>query len=188
MTRSDPEVTSFHLHSQVAVEGRKLGFYVCLSSNRAITRRRWQPRDRQRRHVTFRAGSDPEVTSFDRKSPGSGCGRAKTRVLCTFKLLQGGNSQEVQVTWQEMMSRDRKWCHFTESHLEVAVKGLKLRFCLRLSSHRAVTRRMCSYETGKTHVTSHDRKWPGSIAGSHLEVAVDGLKLVFCKRLSSFRL
>jgi len=30
------------------------------------------------------AGSDPEVTSFDRKSPGSGCGGPKTCVYCTL--------------------------------------------------------------------------------------------------------
>ena len=42
--------------------------------------------------------SDLEVMSFDQKSPGSGCRRAKTRVLCTFETLQGCNSQEVAVT------------------------------------------------------------------------------------------
>ena len=51
-------------------------------------------------------GSDPEVTSFDWKSPGSGCRRPKTRVLSRFELLQGCNSQEVAVTRQEMTTRD----------------------------------------------------------------------------------
>ena len=51
--------------------------------------------------------SDPEVTSLDRKSPGSGCRRSISQVLSTFELLQGCNSQEVAVTSQEMMSRDR---------------------------------------------------------------------------------
>ena len=46
-------------------------------------------------HVTR---SDPEVTSFDRKSPGSGCRRLKTRLLGSFELLQGCNSQEVAFT------------------------------------------------------------------------------------------
>ena len=46
-------------------------------------------------HVT---GSDPEVTSFGRKSPGSGCGRPISQVLGTFELLQGFNSQELTVT------------------------------------------------------------------------------------------
>ena len=53
-------------------------------------------------------GSDPEVTSFDRKSPGSGCRRPISQLLGTFKLLQGSNSQEVAVKWQEMTSQDRK--------------------------------------------------------------------------------
>ena len=42
--------------------------------------------------------SDPEVTSFHRKSPGSGCRRPKPRDLFTFERLQGCNSQEVPVT------------------------------------------------------------------------------------------
>ena len=43
-------------------------------------------------------GSDPEVTSFDWKSPGSGCRRPISQSLGTFELLQGCNSQEVEVT------------------------------------------------------------------------------------------
>jgi len=39
-------------------------------------------------------GSDPEVTSFDRKSPGSGSRRPKSGVCCTFHFLQGRSSQE----------------------------------------------------------------------------------------------
>ena len=33
-------------------------------------------------------GSDPEVTSFDRKSLGTGCRRPKSRVYCAFHFLQ----------------------------------------------------------------------------------------------------
>ena len=51
--------------------------------------------DVTRPHVTI---SDPEVTSFDRKSPGSGCTRPVSQVLGTFEVLQGCNSQEVAVT------------------------------------------------------------------------------------------
>ena len=58
--------------------------------------------DITRPHVTK---SGPKMTSFDRKSPGSGCRRLKTCVLCTFELLQGCNSQEVAVMLQEMTSR-----------------------------------------------------------------------------------
>ena len=45
------------------------------------------------------SGSDPEVTSLDRKSPGSGCGRPISQVLAMFELTQGCNSQEEAVTW-----------------------------------------------------------------------------------------
>ena len=47
------------------------------------------------------AGSDLEVTSFDWKSPGSGCGRPISQVSGTFELLQGCN-------WQEVAIRDSK--------------------------------------------------------------------------------
>ena len=50
--------------------------------------------------------SDLEVTSFDRKYPGSGCRGPIRHLLGTFELLQGCNSQEVAVTLQEMTSRD----------------------------------------------------------------------------------
>ena len=46
-------------------------------------------------HMT---GSDPEVTSFERNSPGSGCGKAISQVLDTFEPLRGCNSHEVAVT------------------------------------------------------------------------------------------
>ena len=53
-------------------------------------------------------GSDPEMTPFDRKSPGSGGRRLISQVLAKFELLQGCNLQEVAVTGMEMTSRDRK--------------------------------------------------------------------------------
>ena len=51
--------------------------------------------DLKRPEVT---ANDTEVTSFVRKSPGSGCRRPISQVLDTFELLQGCNSQEVAVT------------------------------------------------------------------------------------------
>ena len=51
-------------------------------------------------------GSDPEVMSFDRKKPGSGCRRPISQVLGTFEHKQGCNLQEVAVTRQDMTSRD----------------------------------------------------------------------------------
>jgi len=46
-------------------------------------------------------GSDPEVTSFDRKLPGSGRRKLKTGIYCGFDFLQGRSSQKEA-------SRDRK--------------------------------------------------------------------------------
>jgi len=40
---------------------------------------------------------DPEVTSFERKSPGSVCKGPKTGVYCTFHFLQGCSSLEETV-------------------------------------------------------------------------------------------
>jgi len=61
---SDQSVTSFDrkLHGN-AVKGRKLAFWVCLRSYKALPRRRWQSRDRKC-HVTSRARRYPDVTSF----------------------------------------------------------------------------------------------------------------------------
>ena len=54
--------------------------------------------DRKLRHVT---GSDPEVTSFDRKSPGRGWRRPKTCVSVHFISYKAVASSRRQ-------SRDRK--------------------------------------------------------------------------------
>jgi len=65
-TRNWRHLTGSHL--EVAVEGWKLTFWGRFRSYRAVTRRRWQSRDRKRRHVPScdrkRSGSDvwPEVT------------------------------------------------------------------------------------------------------------------------------
>ena len=138
------------------MEDRKLGFCVRLNSYNAVTCR-WQSRDRKWCHMTG-------VMWFHRKSPGGGCGRPKARVLSMFELLRGCNSQEVAVTCQDKTSRDltwwevtRKWHHFTGSHLEVPVEGLKLWFCLRLSSYGAAThKRRQSRDSKWHHVTSRD--------------------------------
>jgi len=42
-------------------------------------------------------GSDPEVTSFGRKSLGSGCRKPENAEYCTFHFLQGCSSQEETV-------------------------------------------------------------------------------------------
>jgi len=156
-------------HHEVAV-GLKLEYTVHFTSYKAVARRRSS-------HVTVNdvtwpqvTGSDPEMTSFDRKSPGSGCRRPKTGVYCTFHFLQRCSSQEEAVTWQEMTWRDlrwpevtRKWRHLTGSHQEVAVEGLKLAYTLHFTLYKAVAcRRRQSRDRKWRHVTSGDRKWPGS--------------------------
>ena len=57
-------------------------------------------------------GIDPEETSFDRKSPGSGCRRTKTRVYCvslpTRLRLAGGDSHltETGITGPQVTGSD----------------------------------------------------------------------------------
>jgi len=112
-------------------------------------------------------GSDPQVTTFNRKSPGSGCGRPKTCVYYTFHFLQCCITQWGAVTWQEMMSRalgwpkvTRKWSHLTGSHLEMAVEGWKLAYTIHFTSYNAVARsRKQSRDRKWRHVTWGDRKW-----------------------------
>ena len=55
-------------------------------------------------------GSDPELMSFDRNSPGRCCRRPISQVLGTFEHLQGCNSE---------VSCDRNWHHVTGSDPEV---------------------------------------------------------------------
>jgi len=115
-------------------------------------------------------GSNLEVMSFDRKSPGSECRRLKTCVYSAFDFLLGCSSQEEAVTWQDMTSRDlrwqeviRKWCNLSGSHLEVAVEGQKLTYTVCLTTEKAATRRKNQSRDRKWHhVTSGDRKWLGS--------------------------
>jgi len=93
-------------------------------------------------------GSDPEVTSFDLKSPGSACWRPKTGVYFAFHFLQGCSSQKEANMWQEMTSYDImwpevtwEWCHLTGSHLEVVVEGRKQMYTVHFSSYNVVARR-----------------------------------------------
>jgi len=144
-----PEVTRKwrHLtgsHIEGAVEGRKLAYTLHFTSYKAVAHRR-------RSHMTGNdvtwpkvTGSDIEVTSFDRKSPGSGCRMPNTGEYCTFHFLQGCSLQEEAVTRQEMTSRDLrwqevilKWRHLTGSHLEVAVEGRKLAYTWDFTSYKA---------------------------------------------------
>jgi len=154
-------------HLEVALEGQKLAYSVHFTFYKAVASRRRPSRDRKWRHVT---SGDPEVTSFDRKLPGSGCRRPKTPIYCTFQFLQGGRSWEEAVTWQKMMSRDLrwpkvtlKWRYLTGSHLEVSVEDQKLAYTVHFTFYKAVARRRrLSRDRKWRHVTSGDRKWPGN--------------------------
>jgi len=105
-----PEVTHkwrlIGSYLEVTVGGWKLLLWAHLRSYRAVTCTMWQSGHRKSRHVTLGDRKWPKVTLFDHKSPKSGCRMLKTRILCTFMVLQGCNSQELAVRQQEMMSHD----------------------------------------------------------------------------------
>jgi len=104
-------------HLKVAVEGQKLAYTLHFISYKAVSCRRRQSRDRKSRPWPHWIGSDPEVTSFDRKSPGSSCTKVKTRLLCTFFYLQGCSSQEEAGTdrkWHYVTYGDREWRNLPE--------------------------------------------------------------------------
>jgi len=75
--------------------------------------------------------------------------------------LAGGGSH---VTGNDVTtSRHRKWRNLTRNQPELAVGGLYVKFGVCSSSYRAVTRRRWqSCDRKWCHVTSRDRKWPGS--------------------------
>jgi len=51
-----------------------------------------------------------QVTSFHRKSPGSGCRKAKTRVHFTsYKAVARRRRPSRDRKWRRMASGDRKW-------------------------------------------------------------------------------
>jgi len=87
VTRKWRHLTGSHL--EVAAEGRKLAspvhftFYRAVAHSRKVT---WQ-------EITSPDLRQPEVTSFDRKSLGSGCSRPKTYVYSIFHFLQGCSLQ-----------------------------------------------------------------------------------------------
>jgi len=60
----------------------------------------------------------------------------------------------------------RKWRHFTGSHLEVAVEGLKLAYTIHFTSYNAVA------PVGGSHVTVNDVTWP-QVTGCDPQVTFD---------------
>jgi len=132
VSRKWRDLTGSHL--EVAVEGRKLAYTVCLTSCKAVGSRR-PSRYRNWRHVTSGDRKWPEVTSFDRKSPGSGCRRPKTGVYWAFDFLQGCGSQEEAVTWQEMTSRELRWPELTRKWLTAS--SCELQPCMKSNAQYA---------------------------------------------------
>jgi len=89
--------------------------------------------------------SDPEVTSFDRKSPGSGCKSENWRVLyislpTRLWLAGGSHATGNDVTGPQVTGSDPELTSFDGSHLEVAV-GLKLEYTVHFTTYKAVAHR-----------------------------------------------
>jgi len=138
-------------------------------------------------------GGDPQVTSFYRKSPGSGSRRPKTPVYCTLQFLQGCSSQEEAVRWQEMTSRDlrwpevtRKWRQLIGSHKEVVVESQKLPHTVHFTPCKAVARRRRqSHDRKWRDVTSGDWKWR-YLTGSQIKIAL-GQTLAYTVHFTSYK-
>jgi len=178
---------------EVAVEGLKLAYTVHFTLYKAVARRRRQSRDKKWRHMTSGDRRRPEVTSFDRKSPRSGCRRQKIGVYCTFHFLQNCCSQE-EVTWQEMTSRDLRWPEVTSFDWKSPGSGCR----------RPKTGVYCTFhflqgcstqEEAVTwqEMTSRDLRWPEvtrkwrHLTGSYLEVVVEGRKLEYTVPFTSYK-
>jgi len=193
MTRKWRHLTASHL--EVAVEGRKLAYTVHFASYKAVDRRRRQSHDRKWCHVTPNAWSDPEVTSFGRKSPGSAYKGPKTAIYSTFYLLQGWSLQVEAVTWQKMTSCDLRWPEVTSFDWKSPKSG-----CRRPKTGIYCTfhflQGCCSLVEAVTcqEKMSRDLSWPEvtwkwcHVTGSHLEVDVEGQKLAYTVHLTFTRL
>jgi len=133
-------------------------------------------------------GSDPEVSSFDRKSPGSGRRRLKTGVYCAFDLLQGCCSQEEALKWNEMTSRDLRWPEMTSFDRKSPGSGCR-RPKTGVYCAFDFLQGCCSQEGAlklqeMTSRELRDRKWC-HLTGSYLEVAVEGRKQAYTVHLTS---
>jgi len=104
---------------------------------------------------------------------------------------------EEAVTWQEMSSSDlrgpevnRKWRCLTGSHLQVAVEGKKLLHTVHFTSYKPVARREA---ITWQKVTSRELRWPKvtrkwrHLTGTHLQVAVEGQKLLHTVHFTSYK-
>ena len=168
MTRKWRHLTGINLEE--AVEGQKRAYTVHFTSYKAVACWRRQSRDRKWQQVTSGNRKWPRSDVIWPEVTGSGSSGPKTGIYCTFHFLQGCSSQNESGTWQKMMSRDLRWpevtrkcCHLTGSHLEVTVEFRKLPYTVHFTSYKAVARRGWQTRGRKWHhVTSDDRKWPGS--------------------------
>jgi len=81
----------------------------------------------------------------------------------SHKNVARGRRQSRDRKSRDVTSGDRKWRHFTGSHLEVAVEGRKLAYTVYFTSSEAeACSRRQSRDRKRRHVTWGDRKLPGS--------------------------
>ena len=173
VTGSDPKVMSFDRKSPGScLEDWKLSYNVRFTSYQLCL-------EGGSSHFTGNVtwpqvtGSDPKVMSIERKLPGSGGRRPKTRVLCAFHFLQSFIPQEETFMSQEMTLRNLrwpevalKWRHLTGSHLEVVVESQNSRgVCVSLPTRQSLDKNHVTWPQvsgSDPEVTSFDRKSPGS--------------------------
>jgi len=130
---------------------------------------RWQEATLKWHHFT---GSDLEVAVEGRKL-------AYTVHFASCKaVLEVGGSHVTgnTVMWPEVT---RKWCHLTQSLLEVAVEGWKLAYTVHFTFYKSVAR---SGRQSRQEMTLRDQ-----VTGSHLEVALKGWKLEYTVHFTSYR-
>jgi len=109
VTGSYPEVTSFDCKLPGSnCRKPKHTYCVHFTSYKGVARKRRQSRTGNEVTSPQVTGSYREVTSFDRKSPGSGCRRPKTRIHCAFNILEG--------VARRRLSRGRKWRHVNSGY------------------------------------------------------------------------
>jgi len=147
-------VTSFYQKSPTSGCRRLKNWHLwCIWLPRRLKLAGWGSHGTENDVTSQVIGSDPEVTSLDRKSPKSGCRRPKTRE----------NSRLWRICLLTRQEVTRKWRHFTGSHLEVAVESRKQASLMRLIFYKALAgRKRQSGDRKWHHVTSGDRKWPKS--------------------------
>jgi len=162
--------------------GRKFAYTVSFTSYKAVARRGGSHvtgNDVTWPHVTW---SDPDVTWFDRKLPGSGCRsktriycefhflqgcssgcRSKTRIYCESHFLQGCSSPGKAITWRQVTESDPDVASFSRKSPGSGLEGRQLTYTVSFTSSKAISRRGWQSRDRKwRHVTLREWKWPAS--------------------------